>query len=671
MLQDRSVTLVSDITVFNKYAKFIKEFGRRENWPEICLRNSDMHVEKFPSLAEIIERTYDQHVVTKQVLPSMRSMQFGGRPIVLNEARIYNCAYMPAESAKFFSELMFLLLGGTGVGYSVQKRHVGQLPKVKAPESDLEYKFQVQDSIIGWADAIKVVAKAFFNAGTLPIFDYRDIREKGTELVTSGGKAPGPEPLKNCIERIIPVFRQAVGRKLRPVEVHDIACTIADAVLAGGIRRAAMICLFDRNDLEMIGCKAGARCHITHIPGSKNTDGTVSITFEDQYGRPGKANVTPESLVTWSATGMLPWYYVQGSRARANNSAVLLRGHVSQEEFDGLIDLIKQSGCGEPGIYWTNNLDWGTNPCCEIGLKPYQMCNLTTINAGAVVSQEDYNNKAKAAAFIGTLQAAYTDFHYLRPIWKKTCEEDALIGVSMTGIADGKLAELSMTEAAHCVVQTNRDVASAIGINPAARCTCVKPEGTASLVVGTGASGTHAWHAPFYIRRQRANADEALVQYMLKVAPALVEPDVTDPAKYVMSFPQRAPEGATFRSEPMLDLLERVKKISVEWVRPGHVRGENTHNVSCTISVKDDEWDVLGKWMWNNREHYNGIAVLPYHGSMAYPQMPFEEITEEQYLAMLPHLEGIDIGQVFEDSGEHVNLVAEAACAGGQCELSY
>lgn len=669
MPQDRSVEIVSDITVFNKYAKHIRELGRRENWAEICSRNLEMHKRKHPSLSDALEKVYGAFVVPKFTLPSMRSMQFGGRPIELNEARMFNCAYMPAEHAKFFSELMFLLLGGTGVGYSVQKRHTSKLPKVKSPESDQEYKFQVQDSIIGWADAIKVVAKAFFNAGTLPIFDYRDIRDKGTELVTSGGKAPGPEPLRNCIDRIIPIFRQAIGRKLKPIEVHDIACTIADAVLAGGIRRAAMICLFDRDDLEMLTSKALIPTHITRIAGEKNADGSSEIWLRDRYGRDGKANVFPSELTEWAVHGMLPWYYSQEARGRANNSAVLVRGEVDETEFRKVIDMIEASGCGEPGVYWTNNADWGTNPCCEIALKPYQMCNLTTINAGSVKNQEDYNAKAAAAAFIGTVQASYTDFHYLRPIWKQTCEEDALLGVSMTGIASGTLAHLDMAEAAREVLHTNRTVASALGIRPAARATCVKPEGTASLVVGSS-SGVHAWHAPFYVRRMRANKDEALAQYLMKVAPALVEQDVSKPDGVVLSFPQKAPEGATLRSEPMIDLLERVKKISQEWVATGHRNGDNRHNVSCTIYVKEDAWGELADWMWLNREHYNGISVLPFFGG-TYKQAPFEDITEAQYLEMLPHLEGIDLGQVFEANGDAVNLVAEAACAGGVCEMQY
>jgi ribonucleoside-triphosphate reductase len=619
-MNDKQV--LADITVFNKYARFNHEMNRRENWDEIVTRNANMHKTKYPHMASEIEKIYRKFVYTKRVLPSMRSLQFGGRPILMAENRIFNCAYAPAESPRFFSELMFLLLGGTGMGYSVQRRHTDKLPKIKTPESDKEYKFQVQDSIVGWSDAVKVICKAFFNGGTLPIFDYRDIREKGAELITTGGQAPGPEPLRICIQNLETILRKAVGRKLEPIEVHDMACVIADAVLAGGIRRAAMISLFDRNDEAMLTCKSG------------------------------------------------DWWKDHAARARSNNSAVLPRGEVSEAEFAALMKRIEDSGCGEPGVYWTNNKDWGTNPCCEIALRPYQMCNLTEINAGAIYTQKEFNEAAGAASFIGTLQAGYTDFHYLNPKWRIACEKDALLGVSMTGIASGTVEKLDMQWASECVKDTNKEVAEKIGINFAARTTCVKPAGTTSLVLGTS-SGIHAWHADFYIRRMRAGKDEALAQYMMVAAPELVEQDVNVPHQVVLSFPQKAPEGATVRTEPMMSLLERVKNVSSKWVTIGHVNGINQHNVSCTISVKPDEWKQLGDWMWNNRNFYNGISVLPYFGAEAYPQLPFEDIDEATYNKMLPMLKAVDISKVFEINGESINLAAELACAGGSCEIQF
>jgi ribonucleoside-diphosphate reductase alpha chain len=611
---------LSDITVFNKYAKFIPAKGRRENYEEIVTRNKEMHQRKYPQLAGQIEDVYVNYVLNKRVLPSMRSLQFGGRPIELAHNRIFNCAYMPAEDYHFFPELMFLLLGGTGMGYSVQRHHVSKLPPVTEPKSRDYHKFQVQDSIVGWADAIKVVAKAFLCGGALPAFDYRDIREKGSELVTTGGQAPGPDPLRACVDKLIVVFSSAVGRSLRPLEVHDAACIIADAVLAGGIRRAAMISLFDLSDEEMITCKSGN------------------------------------------------WWETHPYRARSNNSAVLVRGEVTVDQFVRLMARVEASGCGEPGVYWNNNRDWGTNPCCEIALEPYQMCNLTEINASLIRDQSDYNGASHAAAFIGTLQAGYTDFHYLNPKWRETCERGALLGVSMTGIASRTVTELNMKEAANVAKQTNRNVAKDIGIRRAERITTVKPAGTTSLVLGCS-SGIHAWHNDYYIRRMRAGKDEELAQYMMKVAPALVEQDVMVPHQVVLSFPQKAPDGACVRSESIFNLLDRVKKVSQEWVDAGHGKGDNRHNVSCTISVKDNEWEELTNWMWINREHYNGISVLPYFGAEAYPQLPFEDCTKEVYESLLVHLEAINIDEVFEQDGKAINLAGELACAGGFCEL--
>ena len=611
---------LSDITVFNKYAKYLTSKGRRENFAEICNRNMLMHQAKYPQLETTIGAIYDDFVLTKRVLPSMRSLQFGGRPIEMAHNRIFNCAYMPCEDYHFFSELMFLLLGGTGMGYSVQQRHVGKLPPVGEPKNRNKHKYQIQDSIVGWSDAVKIVAKAFLKGGALPTFDYRDIREKGAELITTGGLAPGPSPLKVCLEQLVLLFNGAVGRALRPIEAHDAACIIADAVLAGGIRRAAMISLFDRYDEEMITCKSGN------------------------------------------------WWETHPYRGRANNSAVLPRGVVTEEEFSALMKRVEESGCGEPGVYWSNDLDWGTNPCCEIALEPYQMCNLTEINASLVSNQEEFNQATAAATVIGTLQAGYTDFHYLNPKWKETCERGALLGVSMTGIARGSVTKLDMNEAANVAKQTNAEYAALIGIRPSERITTVKPAGTTSLVLGCS-SGIHAWHNDYYIRRMRAGKDEALAQYMQRVAPTLVEQDVMVGHQVVLSFPQKAPAGACVRTESMYDLLERVKEVAVKWIGGGHNIGINRHNVSCTISVKEEEWQGLTEWMWLNRDHYNGISVLPYYGAEAYPQLPFEDCTEEVYELMLPALNAINIDEVYEDDGKAIDLAGEVACAAGFCEV--
>lgn len=616
---DVSQRILSDITVFNKYSKFVPELNRRETWKELCTRNMEMHIAKYPALEAEIREAYE-YVFDKKVLPSMRSLQFGGRPIELSNNRIYNCAYAACDNIAIFSEAMFLLLGGTGFGFSVQKHHVNQLPVVVGP-SQKTRRFLIGDSIEGWADAVKVLIDAYFKGKSTPVFDFRDIRPKGARLVTSGGKAPGPDPLKICLQQLTKVLNQAVGRQLTSLEAHDMMCHIADAVLSGGIRRAALISLFSHDDLDMLSCKSGS------------------------------------------------WWELNPQRARANNSVVLVRSETTEEQFKEIWFRVKSSGAGEPGIFWTNNRDLGTNPCAEISLFSMQFCNLTEIPVGDVRTQADLNRRAKYAAFIGTLQAGYTDFHYLRQEWRDVTEREALIGVGMTGIASGGVIGLDLEEAARVVLEENARVAAIIGINAAARTTTVKPSGTSSLTVGSS-SGIHAWHAQYYIRRMRIGKNEPLYAYMAQNFPELVEDCKFKPhLEAVMSFPQKAPEGAILRTESFLDLLERVKKFNMEWVRAGHRTGENFHNVSCTISLKDDEWDACGEWMWENRETYTGISVLNFDGG-SYVQAPFEDCTEEVYNNLFQHLHAIDLTQVIEFD-DNTALSDQAACAGGGCEIDF
>ena len=466
---ETSNKILSDITVFSKYAKYIPSMQRRETWEELVTRNKDMHKRKYPHMVDDIESAY-KFVYEKKALPSMRSLQFGGAPIELAPNRIFNCAYLPVSEIEAFSETMFLLLGGTGVGYSVQRHHVTQLPEVRSPNKR-KRRFLVSDNIEGWADAVKVLMESYFKGSMAVDFDYRDIRPKGAMLITSGGKAPGPQPLKDCIHQLTKVLDNAIGRNLTTLEVHDLMCYIADAVLAGGIRRAALIALFSMDDLEMMSCKSGE------------------------------------------------WYVDNPQRGRANNSAVILRHRATKDDFLKLWERVEASGSGEPGVYFSNDKDWGTNPCCEIGLRPYQFCNLVELNVSDIESQEDLNARSKAAAFIGTLQAGYTDFHYLRDVWKETTERDALIGVGQTGIGSSTILSYNLAEAAEIVKEENERVAGLLNINVSARCTTVKPSGTSSCVLGTS-SGIHAWHNDYYIRRQRLGKNEALYQHLAKHHPS-------------------------------------------------------------------------------------------------------------------------------------------------------
>jgi len=443
---NESQELLSQIVTYNKYARYRQDLKRRETWEEIIDRYVGMMLKKHcgdkyeqqwkqkkmdvtnsPLAKDIVEKA--AFLYRKDVLPSMRALQFAGPAISKTESRVYNCAYVPINHYTCFSELMFLLLGGTGVGYSVQYNHVRELPDLLKPTK--KRKFLVNDSIEGWADAIKALFKAYFGITRYkPRFDFSDIREKGARLVTAGGKAPGPDPLRICLTKIEALLNNVDNNsQLRPIDVHDICCFIADAVLAGGIRRAAMIALFSFDDEYMATCKHGS------------------------------------------------WWDKNPQRGRCNNSAVIVRNRVSRKEFSEFWKVVKASNSGEPGISLSNDPNYGTNPCAEISLRPYQFCNLTEINAGSIRDQEDFNERCRVAAFWGTLQAGFTDFHYLRPVWQSNTEKDSLVGVGMTGIANGNVELLNLEEGSIHVKQENERIADILGINHAARTTTIKPSG--------------------------------------------------------------------------------------------------------------------------------------------------------------------------------------------------
>lgn len=648
---DLGLQILSDVTIFSKYAKYKPELKRRETWDEIVDRYQIMMIKKYPKLKDAIIESA-KFIRDKKVLPSMRALQFAGTAMEVNNARGYNCAYLPVDSLYSFSETMFLLLGGSGVGFSVQKHHVAQLPAIIKQDTYKQRTYLIEDSIMGWADSVKMLMKFYFEGGPKPKFDFRAIRHKGARLVTAGGKAPGPEPLKICLSHVDAIMeRKASGEKLSPLECHDIMCHIANSVLAGGIRRSAMISLFSHDDEEMITCKYGA------------------------------------------------WWELNEQRGRSNNSAVLKRGEISEEEFKSLWTRIEASGSGEPGIYWTNDLDWGTNPCCEIGLRPFQFCNLCEVNVSDITSQEDLNDRVGVAAFFGTLQAGFYDFHYLRPIWSKTTQKDALLGIGMTGIGSGEILKYDLTISANTAKVVNSMISEKIGTNEAARLTCIKPSGTTSLVLGT-ASGIHAWHNDYYLRTMRFNKTEDIATYMIINHPELVEDDVLRPNDTIcLRIPVKAPEGSIYRTETALDTLERVKKFSQEWIKEGHINGTNTHNVSATVSIDKtrsyyksvgpheiflgfspmdedenypencfDEWEAVGEWMWENRDVYNGLSVLPY-SDHTYSQAPFEDITEEKYSDLINHLKSVDLTNVIE-MDDTVDFGAIQACGGGQCEVN-
>lgn len=612
-------SILSELTVFMKYSKYLPDKKRREVWEELVDRNMLMHLKKFPELEEEIIEVYQRSVMPKKILPAMRSLQFAGLPMEVNNCRMFNCSYQPIDDYRAFSEGMFLLLSGCGYGYSVQKHHVDELPEIKRPSKTKRYV--AGDSIHGWSDCVKVLMNSFFTGKSKPLFDFRDIRPKGSRLITSGGKAPGPEPLKRCLFEIEQILENKKdGEKLSPLECHSIMCHIADSVLAGGIRRSAMICLFTMDDEDMLSCKSGN------------------------------------------------WWELNPHYARANNSAVIVGSRIARDEFDSLWMKIQASGAGEPGMYFTNDPEYGTNPCVETSLRPHTFCNLVEINGDNIIDQDDLNQRSKDAAFINTLQASYTDFYYLRDIWKKNTEKDALIGVGITGIASGTLDNLDKAEAAKIVKEENERVAKLIGINKAARCTVVKPAGTTSLVFGT-ASGIHGYHDYYYIRSIRVGKNESIYTHLAIHHPQMLEDELFRPNETaIIRVPQKAPIHAHIRTESALTLLERVKEYNKEWVRKGHRKGPNYHNVSATISIKDDEWEEVGEWMWKNKNIYHGLSILPY-SDHSYQQAPFQSCTEREYLDRMVHLETLDLSKVIEieDTVEFSNAVA---CSGvNGCEL--
>jgi len=615
---NKSNRLLSEIVAYRTYAKHLNHLNRRETLEETLNRNLHMFLDKYPKLSRDILKAGKQ-LHDFNVMPSMRSLQFGGEAIFRNNVRLFNCSFANITYPRIFAEALFLLLSGTGFGYSVQKRHVGQLPTVRQPKEEGIYV--VHDSIEGWAESLNQLISAYLFGAIRPVFDFSRVRQKGSYLVTTGAKAPGPEPLKAMLEKVEAILKKAVGRKLTTLETHDMICLIADCVLSGGIRRAALIALFDRDDNDMLTCKHGN------------------------------------------------WWERHPHRARANNSAVLPRHEVTYEEFKHVFDMCIASNAGEPGFVFTNDMDWGTNPCAEIGLRSNQFCNLTTTNLTGIKNDKDFHNRVYAAALLGTLQAGFTDFPYLSERWRTVTEQEALIGCSFTGIADSPgLSADQLQAAARTVLEVNEKYARKIGINIAARTTAIKPEGTASCVLGSS-SGIHARHSEYYLRRVRMNKDDELARYLSKVIPELVEADIFSPSGVVVTIPQESPAGAITRhQESALSLFDRVKHYYNNWVLPGHRSGENTHNVSCTINYKPEEIDTLLARLWEDRFQYAAVSLLPFSDAV-YQQAPFEDTDKATFEKYNKMVNEIDLTKVMEFE-DNTNRAEQLACsAGGICEI--
>lgn len=617
---NNSNKLLSDLVTYRTYARYLPYFQRRESYEEIVNRCMLMHLQKFPKLSKDITKAFSL-VHDYKVMPSMRSLQFAGEAITKNNLRSYNCSAAAIDDPRVFSEALFVLLSGTGFGFSVQKHHINKLPTLKLPRQ--EGVFRIQDSIHGWAQALQVLVDAYFSATIRPVFEYGDISARGVRLVATGAKAPGPGPLKLMLEAVEKKLKAAIGRKLKSIEVHDIICIVSDCVVSGGIRRAALLSLFDRDDEDMLRCKQGK------------------------------------------------WWEDHPYRARANNSAVLPRSEITKEEFDYIFRACALSGSGEPGFLFRDDVDMLANPCVEIALNSLQLCNLTSVVQTGLKDKKDFLRRVYNAALIGTLQAAYTDFPFVRDGWRQITEKEALLGVSFTGIADtgDSIPEDWLQEAAKLVLETNEKYAKLIGINVAARATSLKPEGTLSCVVGSS-SGIHDRHAEYYLRRFQINKTDDLYHYLKQQVPDLVEDYRLAQDTAVITIPQESPKGALLRENTSaLQLFDRALKYNKNWVAPGHRYSADKHNVSVTISVKDNEWETLREVMWANRNDYSGISLLPFDGG-SYQQAPFETCTQETYENLSKVVKGIDLREVREIE-DTTQLNETVSCVGGACELDW
>lgn len=684
---------LADYIAMAKYARYRPEFGRREVFAEGVERVRDMHLQYFaeridrrtPSalpeavaalagaeagrlaaalagrtLNEIIHDAFAL-VEAKRVLPSMRSMQFGGEAILRNHSRMFNCSFSNVDRVDFFREYFFLLLSGCGVGFSVQRHHVALLPQLPArpPEIDLRVlHVHVTDTIEGWADAVHALFTSFYEGHKVE-FDYSGIRGRGAPLRTSGGKAPGHLPLKQALGKVESILERASGRALRPIEVYDIAMFLAKAVLAGGIRRSATICLFSPDDEEMMDAKTG------------------------------------------------DWFTHNPQRSASNNSAVLSRGDRNAEHFRKLFRAQKQFG--EPGFFFCDHPEAGCNPCAEISLVPvvdwelsgaessellrrgyqgdlpgtarlsgFQHCNLTTINGSAAANPAAFYEACIAATVIGTLQAAYTDMPYLGPVTRLLNEHDALLGVSICGFMDNPdilLDPANLRAGAELCRAANRFLADVVGVRPAARICTTKPEGTASLILGS-ASGIHPHHARRYFRRVQANRKEPVYRHFRAVNPQMTEPSVYNPqTDDVIVFPVEAPPRAILRRDlNAVQFLEIVRLVQQSWVIPGGDPSSRSpglhHNVSNTCTVRDDEWDEVADFIWGNRAYFTGISLLQDAGDKAYAQAPREEVATDADVARWNALRPnpVEYRDMREETDE-TELKQTIACAGGACEL--
>jgi ribonucleoside-diphosphate reductase alpha chain len=614
----------------SRYARFVDENNRRETWDETVSRFVDYVFSRTPAIqdnTELKQKMFDA-VRDHKVMPSMRAVMTAGKAADRDNTCVYNCSYLPVDDPKSFDEAMFILLCGTGVGFSVEAKNINKLPEIPEKLYKSDHTIVVHDSKEGWAKSLRLLLANLW-AGEIPKWDVSKIRPAGTRLKTFGGRASGPEPLIDLFEFVVATFRHAEGRKLNSLECHDIMCKIGEVVVVGGVRRSAMISLSDLDDERIRHAKAG------------------------------------------------PWWETAPHRALANNSAVYAETPTVGKFMEEWLSLYN-SHSGERGIFNRDaarrtvakfghrdpDHEFGTNPCSEIILRPYQFCNLSEVVVRYEDTEETLIEKVKLAAILGTIQSTFTKFPYLRKVWQKNTEEERLLGVSLTGIYDNPLLTTqgsklngllnTLRETARA---TNREWAEALGIPPSAAITCVKPSGTVSQLTDS-ASGIHPRHSPYYVRRVRGDKKDPLTQFLIASGvPAedcVYKPNQTT----VFSFPQRAPSGLTRADVTPISHLGLWLTYQREWCE---------HKPSVTISVEEKDWPSVGAWTWENFDEISGVSYLPYDGG-SYRQAPYEECTKEEYeelKAKMPVINWAD----FEEVTDNVEGAQMLACTSGACEI--
>ena len=612
----------------SRYARWLDDEGRRETWGETVGRFIDNIVRPSDLDGKTLNELEDA-ILNLEVMPSMRALMTAGPAAERDNTCVYNCSYLPVDHPRAFDEAMFILLCGTGVGFSVERQSISKLPEVPSDIKDTDDLIVVQDSKEGWAKALRKVVSGLYT-GDVPKWDLSKIRAAGERLKTFGGRASGPDPLNDLFNFVVAKFKGAAGRKLNSVECHDIMCKIGEVVVVGGVRRSAMISLSNLSDDRMRHAKSGQWWENEGQRALANN----SVAYTDK----------PDM-----ETFMREWLSLVESKSGE-------RGIFSRIAAD---DHVKRNGRRETGK------EWGTNPCSEIILRPYQFCNLTEVVVRPTDTEKTLANKVRLASILGTIQSTFTDMPYLRPIWRKNTEEERLLGVSLTGIMDNEItskpSKKLLNKLRDTAVQTNRDYAEQFGISASAAITCVKPSGTVSQLVDS-ASGIHARHSEYYIRTVRGDNKDPLTQFLtdagIPAEPCVMKPDSTT----VFSFPTKSPDNAVTRNDmTAIEQLELWKTYALEWCE---------HKPSVTITVRDEEWMNVGAWVFDNFDICSGVSFLP-HSDHTYAQAPYQDCDKATYkeaAAKMP--KKIDWAKLSEYEMEDNTAGSQTlACSGDACEV--